>query len=68
MNINGGIDHGSLALDSAVIRKISKRHFFRDIENSFHGVTQIGLKPHQNFFPIFFQQILSLQEFKVFVH
>ena len=29
-------------------------HFFQDIRNSFHGVTQIGLKPHQNFFQIFF--------------
>ena len=46
--------HGSLALDSAVVRKISKRHFFHDIKNSFHQVTQMGLKPHQNFFQIFF--------------
>ena len=48
------LNHGSLALDGAVVRKISKRHFFQDIENSFHGVTQIGLKPHQNFFQKFF--------------
>ena len=46
--------HGSLALDGAVVRKISKRHFFQDIKNSFHWVTQMGLKPHQNFFQIFF--------------
>ena len=46
--------HGSLALDPALVQKISKRHFFKDIKNSFHGVTQIGLKPHQNFFQIFF--------------
>ena len=46
--------HGSLALDGAVVRKISKRHFFQDIKNSFHGVTQMGLKPHQNFFQFFF--------------
>ena len=46
--------HGPLALDGAVVQKISKRHFFQDIKNSFHGVTQICLKPHQNFFQIFF--------------
>ena len=46
--------HGSLALDGAAVRKISKRHFFQDIKNSFHGVTQMGLKPHQNFFQNFF--------------
>ena len=48
------IHHGSLALDSAVVRKISKRHFFQDIKNSLHGVTRMGLKPHQNFFQNFF--------------
>ena len=42
------------ALDGRAVRKISKRHFFQDIKNSFHGVTQIGLKPHQNFLKIFF--------------
>ena len=29
--------HGPLALDGAVVWKISKRHFFQDIKNSFHG-------------------------------
>ena len=48
------IRHGSLALDSALVRKISKRHFFQDIKNSLHGVTRMGLKPHQNFFQNFF--------------
>ena len=42
------------ALDGRAIRKISKRQFFQDIKNSFHGVTQICLKPHQNFFQFFF--------------
>ena len=42
------------ALDGRVVQKISKRHFFQDIKHSFHGVTQICLKPHQNFFQIFF--------------
>ena len=39
------INYGSLALDSTLGRKILKRHFFQDVNNSFHGVTQIGLKP-----------------------
>ena len=60
--------HGSLALDSAVDRKISKRHFFQDIKNSFHVVTQMGLEPHQFFFKIFFQQTWLLEEFKVFAY
>ena len=46
--------HRPLALDGAVFRKISKRHFFQDIKNSFHGVTQMGLKPQQYFFQILF--------------
>ena len=62
------INHGSLALDPALIQKISKRHFFQDIKNSFHGVTQMVLKPHQIFFQFFFQQIWSLEEFKVFAY
>ena len=55
-------------LDGRLVQKISKRHFFQDIKNSFHGVTQMGLKPHQNFFQFFFQQIWSLEKFKVFVY
>ena len=42
------------ALDGRAVRKISKRHFFQGIKNSFYGVTQTGLKPHQIFFQIFF--------------
>ena len=30
-----------------------QRHFFQDIKNSFHGVTQMGLEPHQHFFQNF---------------
>ena len=37
-------------LDGRLVPKISKRHFFRDIQNSFHGVADIGLEPHQKFF------------------
>ena len=44
------INHEPLAQDGRVVRKISKRHFFQDIINSFYGVTQMGLEPHQNFF------------------
>ena len=36
-------------LDTLTQQKISKRHFFRGIENSFHEVTHIGLEPHQSF-------------------
>ena len=35
------------SLDTAFVRKISKHHFFKDIQNSFHWVTDIGLEPHQ---------------------
>ena len=42
--------HEPLALDRRLVQKISKRHFFQDIINSFYGVTQMGLEPHQNFF------------------
>ena len=36
-------------LDGALVRKISKRHFFEDIWNSFHEGTQMGPEPHQLF-------------------
>ena len=60
--------HGPLALDALLVQKISEHHFFQDIKNSFHVVTQMGLEPHQNFFQNFFQQIWSLEEFKVFAY
>ena len=41
-------------LDGRLVPKISKRHFFRDIPNSFHGVADIGLEPHQK---IFFENV-----------
>ena len=44
------LNHGSLALDGRLVRKISKRHFFQDIKKSFHGVIQMDPKPHQIFF------------------
>ena len=46
--------HGPLALDALLVPKISNRHFFQDIKNSFHGVTQMGLETHQIFFQNFF--------------
>ena len=49
------IYHGPLALDTLLVPKISKRHFFQGIKNSFHVVTRMGLEPHQ----IFFQNFLS---------
>ena len=33
-------------VDALLVQKNPKHHFFRDIENSFHEVTQIGLEPH----------------------
>ena len=51
--------HGPLALDGAVVQKISKGHFLQDIKNSFHWVTWIGLKPHQIFFQNFFSTIMG---------
>ena len=36
-------------LDGALVRKISKRHFFEDICNSFNEGTQIGPEPPQFF-------------------
>ena len=50
--------HVPLALDGAVVRKISKCHFFQCMKNSFHGVTQMGLEPHQIFFQNFFSTIM----------
>ena len=41
-------------MDRQAFEKIAKRHFFRDIQISFHGVADIGLEPHQK---IFFEKI-----------
>ena len=37
-------------LDTLLVRKISKRRFLKDIENSFQEVTQIGPEPPHFFF------------------
>ena len=37
-------------LAGALVQKISKCRFFKDIENSFQEVTHTGLEPHQFFF------------------
>ena len=39
-------------MDALLVRKNPKRHFFRDIGNSFHEDTHIGLEPHQIFLNI----------------
>ena len=36
-------------VDALAWSKISKRHFLKDIENSLHEVTHIGVEPHQIF-------------------
>ena len=38
-------------LDPQVDPKIAKRHFFKDIQNSFQWATGIGLETHQKKFP-----------------
>ena len=53
-NTLGPIGHRPLALDGALVQKISKHHSFKDIKNSFLGVTWMGIKPNQIFFKIFF--------------
>ena len=60
--------HGSLALDSAVVRKISKRHFFQNIKNSSHGAADIGQESHQKFFEKISQQIWFSEVSEVLAH
>ena len=48
------LKHGPLALDAWLVPKISKRHFFQDIQNYFNEVADIVLEPHQK---IFFENI-----------
>ena len=52
-------------VDSLLVQKISKCHFFRDIEKSFKEVTPIGLEPHNFFLLKISQQIRSLEASKV---
>ena len=37
-------------MDPQLVRKIAKRHFFQDIQNSFQWATGISLEPHQKNF------------------
>ena len=53
-----------LKVDALAWQKNSKRHFFGDIENSFHEVTHIGLEPHQFFLFQISQQIRLLEASK----
>ena len=51
LSSKGNLEHGRhYHMDPQLVRKIAKRHFFQDIQNSFQWATGIGLEPHQNFF------------------
>ena len=52
-------------LDTLLVRKISKRHFLKDIENSFQEVTQIGPEPPHFFLFQISQQIELLETSKI---
>jgi len=52
-------------VDALAWQKNSKCHFFRDIKNSFHEVTHIGLEPHQFFLFKISQQMQLLEASKV---
>ena len=39
-----------LKVDALAQWKISKHHFLKDIENSLHEATHLGLEPHHFFF------------------
>ena len=57
-----------MRVDALARQKISKYHFLQDFENSFHGVTQIGLEPRQIFFQNTFSTSMVAREFKVFAY
>ena len=52
-------------LDGQLVRKFSKRPFLKDILISFQWVTQMGLETPQFFLFKIFQQIRSLEAFKI---
>ena len=54
-----------MKVDALAWSKFWKRHFFRDIQNSFHEVTHIGLEPHLFFLFKVSQQTQSLETSKV---
>ena len=43
------LDMEIFKVDALARQKNSKRHFLKDIENSYHQVTHIGLEPQQFF-------------------
>ena len=55
-------DHGHLEGGRLGLAEKFKMPFFGDIENSFHEVTHIGLKPHQFFFLFKISQQMQLLE------
>ena len=52
-------------VDPLLVRKISKRHFLRDIEKSFQEVTPMGPEPHHFFLFEKSQEIWLLEASKV---
>ena len=56
-----------MKVDPSLVRKISKRHFLRDIEKSFQEVTPMGPEPHHFFLFEISQQIRSQETSKVLV-
>ena len=52
-------------VDPLLVRKISKRHFLKDIEKSFQEVTLMGPEPHHFFLFEISQQIWLLEASKV---
>ena len=54
-----------MKVDLLLVRKISKRHFLRDIEKSFQEDTPMGPEPHHFFLFEISQQIWLLEASKV---
>ena len=46
-NFSHGLGVNNVKVDALAQQKNLKRHFLKDIENSFHQVTHIGLEPRQ---------------------
>ena len=54
-----------MKVDALAWGKNSKRHSLKDIENSFHEVTNLGLEPHHFVYFKISKQIQSLEMSKV---
>ena len=63
---SSGLSVDIVKVDPSLVRKISKRHFLRDIEKSFQEDTPMGPEPRQFFFLFeISQQIWLLEAYKV---